>query len=318
MFNGDYLIHLAATMEKNDVEALICVMWGIWNDRNKVLHGGKERDPVTIASFTLSYIEKYRCAKDALCNKLQQPVAHQASFQQAGIANEQLNRQHNTTVNTSALPPPTAPHHPTRSTCHTGLVRSSSTLHQQPAATTRNQQNNLDAAASNTLPRSLDNITWTPPAVHMLKMNVDAAANFSQQTLGIGAVIRNYRGDVLAALSKRVQGCFRSDEMEAKALFHSLNWASQCPFSIDIVETDALRVSSALNSSHKDLSCFNDLIDDIRCLLSSFPRVAINHARRQANKAAHGLAKYALELDEDVSWIREIPYPIFSIIVNDC
>ena len=152
----------------------------------------------------------------------------------------------------------------------------------------------------------------------MLKLNVDAAANFQHNKLGIGAVIRNHRGDVIAALSKRVQGCFKSEEMEAKALFHSLNWAIQQQLQVAIVETDALRVFSALTSTNRDLSCFSDLIDDVRYLLSFFPRVIISHTRRHANKAADGLAKFALELDEDVCWIGEIPNPIFSIIVNEC
>uniref|UniRef100_A0A803PHZ6 Reverse transcriptase domain-containing protein n=1 Tax=Cannabis sativa TaxID=3483 RepID=A0A803PHZ6_CANSA len=275
MFNGDYLIHLATTMEKMDVEEIICVMWSIWNDRNKVLHGGLPRDPISIASFALNYIEKNRSAKGLSCKKLQQEITHRNATSQSRPVHQTSSNQefvqgpHLTAVNSQGMP-----------TLHTMSAPSRS-----PCSVPRQQL--------------LDNISWTPPAMNELKMNVDAAANFKDQTLGIGAVVRNYKGAVIAALSKRVQGCFRSDEMEAKALFHSLNWVKQYPFLIAMVETDALRVSSALNSSHKDLSCFADLIDDVRCLLSSFPRVTIIHARRQANKAAHGLARYALELDED-------------------
>ncbi|XP_060960166.1 uncharacterized protein LOC133031004 [Cannabis sativa] len=136
-------------------------------------------------------------------------------------------------------------------------------------------------------------------------MNVDAAANFKDKILGIGAVVRNHKGEVITVFSRSVQGCFRSDEMEAKVLFHSLNWAAQHHLSIAIVETDALRISSALNTFHRDLSCFNDLIDDVRCLLPSFSEVTVTHARRQVNKTAHGLAKCALKADENVSWIGE-------------
>uniref|UniRef100_A0A803QFF3 Reverse transcriptase domain-containing protein n=1 Tax=Cannabis sativa TaxID=3483 RepID=A0A803QFF3_CANSA len=157
-------------------------------------------------------------------------------------------------------------------------------------------------------------ISWSPPVGNSLKMNVDAAVNITDKKLGIGAVVRNNQGEVIAAFSKPSQGCFRSDEMEAKALFHSLIWATKHQLPLALVETDALRVSSALNSFHRDLSYFSNLIDDVRCLLSSFLGVTVAHVRRQANQAAHGLAKYALELDEDVTWIREIPYPIFSVI----
>ncbi|XP_060969593.1 uncharacterized protein LOC133036849 [Cannabis sativa] len=310
MFNGDYLIHLATTMEKMDVEEIICVMWSIWNDRNKVLHGGLPRDPISIASFALNYIEKNRSAKGLSCKKLQQEITHRNATSQSRPVHQTSSNQefvqgpHLTAVNSQGMPTLHTMSAPSRSPCqqfrenHTELQPQTAS-HQHPAAAAQFPHNNSDAAGSVPRQQLLDNISWTPPAMNELKMNVDAAANFKDQTLGIGAVVRNYKGAVIAALSKRVQGCFRSDEMEAKALFHSLNWVKQYPFLIAMVETDALRVSSALNSSHKDLSCFADLIDDVRCLLSSFPRVTIIHARRQANKAAHGLARYALELDED-------------------
>uniref|UniRef100_A0A803PDD5 RNase H type-1 domain-containing protein n=1 Tax=Cannabis sativa TaxID=3483 RepID=A0A803PDD5_CANSA len=143
-------------------------------------------------------------------------------------------------------------------------------------------------------------ISWTPPTNQGLKLNVDAAVNIDLKILGCGALVRDCCGNVIAAISKSVEGCFRSDEMEAKSLFHSLNWALQLQLPITHIETDALRVSTALNSASTNLSSFNDLISDIRYLLSFFSGVTISHVRRDANHAAHGLAKYALEVDEDV------------------
>ena len=160
-------------------------------------------------------------------------------------------------------------------------------------------------------------ISWQPPTQMKTKMNIDAAADFKHLKIGVGAVIRGHNGEVIAALSKPIQGCFKSDEMEAKALFHSINWVINCGLQLDIIETDALRVSNAVNSSKRDCSNFSDLISDVCSLLSSFSRVNVTHAKRQANMAAHGLAKYALGLDEEVSWMGDIPNPIFSIIVNE-
>lgn len=123
-------------------------------------------------------------------------------------------------------------------------------------------------------------ITWQPPVQMEYKMNVDAAVNVNNLKIGIGAVVRNYKGEVVAALSKPIQGCFKSDEMEAKALFHSLNWAINQGLQLDIIETDALRVSSAVNSSKRDRSSFHDLINDVCYLLSSFSGVIVIHAKR--------------------------------------
>uniref|UniRef100_A0A803PE40 Reverse transcriptase domain-containing protein n=1 Tax=Cannabis sativa TaxID=3483 RepID=A0A803PE40_CANSA len=170
-------------------------------------------------------------------------------------------------------------------------------------------------AQISTLPT--EGIPWKPPDMYGLKLNVDAAVNPTSKVLGVGAIVRNYKGEVMAAMSKLVQGCFRSDEMEAKALFHALNWISQLPLSVTLVETDALRVSNFLNHETWDLSCFSDIIFDVRCLLSSFSRIVISHVKRSANQAAHGLAKHALGLDVDTCWMGEIPYPIFSV-VKDC
>ena len=37
----------------------------------------------------------------------------------------------------------------------------------------------------------------------------------------------------------------------------------------------------------------------------------------EANLATHGLAKFALWLDDELRWWEELPLPIESIIVND-
>uniref|UniRef100_A0A803PY52 RNase H type-1 domain-containing protein n=1 Tax=Cannabis sativa TaxID=3483 RepID=A0A803PY52_CANSA len=136
-------------------------------------------------------------------------------------------------------------------------------------------------------------VSWSPPAGLGLKMNVDATVNQEHKILGVGAIIRDGNGNVVAAFSKPVQGCFRSDELEAKALFHSLNWAKQLQLQITHVETDALRVSSAINSTLRNLSSFDDLIMDVCYLLSFFSGVTVSHVKRNANQAAHGLANNA-------------------------
>uniref|UniRef100_A0A803Q8E0 Reverse transcriptase domain-containing protein n=1 Tax=Cannabis sativa TaxID=3483 RepID=A0A803Q8E0_CANSA len=259
MYNGDYLIYLSSLHSKQDLELIICTMWAIWHERNKVIHGGVSKSSQDIASFASTYLHQYYRAR----------AKNQQQFNNCNV---------HTSSNASAA------------------VNNS--------ATTPLQRPNSDSS-------------WSPPDITGLKINVDAAVNKERKILGVGAIIRGHHGSVVAALSKPVQGCFRSDEMEAKALFHCLNWAMQLQLHITNVETDALRVSSALNSPSPNLSSFNDLIMDVSCLLSFFSGVTISHVKRNANQAAHGLAKYALELDEDVCWMGEIPNPIFSVIVND-
>uniref|UniRef100_A0A803PL57 Reverse transcriptase zinc-binding domain-containing protein n=1 Tax=Cannabis sativa TaxID=3483 RepID=A0A803PL57_CANSA len=134
----------------------------------------------------------------------------------------------------------------------------------KPAAATDqilNNQSSMNSALQQQVP-------WSFPSINVLKLNVDATTNLEQKKLGIGAIIRDHDGMVVAGFSKVVQGSFRSDEMEAKSFFHVLNWVSQLQLSITHIEIAALRVSTALNSPSSDLSCFSDLIFDVRCMLS--------------------------------------------------
>uniref|UniRef100_A0A803QMZ3 Reverse transcriptase domain-containing protein n=1 Tax=Cannabis sativa TaxID=3483 RepID=A0A803QMZ3_CANSA len=252
VYKGDYLIHLSTLHSKQDFELIVCTMWAIWHERNKVIHGGVSKPSRDITVFANQHLDKF----------------HRSS---------RKNQQQYTVCNTSTSP--------------------------------------VDVQA--TIQQHSTTVSWTPPTLSGLKLNVDAALNQEQKILGVGAIIRNENGNVIAALSKPVQGCFRSDELEAKALFHSLNWARQLQLRITHVETDALRVSSAINSPFKNLSSFDDLIMDVCYLLFFFSGVTVSHVKRNANQAAHGLARYALELDEDVCWMGEIPNPIFSVVVND-
>uniref|UniRef100_A0A803Q9W5 RNase H type-1 domain-containing protein n=1 Tax=Cannabis sativa TaxID=3483 RepID=A0A803Q9W5_CANSA len=117
----------------------------------------------------------------------------------------------------------------------------------------------MTAAPTATSSSNSHNVTavrWQPPIGMGLKINIDAVVNSAAKKLGVGAIVRDHGGHVVAALSKSVQGCFRSDEKEAKALFHSLNWVLQHQISITNIETDALRVFQALTSTSTDLSSF--------------------------------------------------------------
>ncbi|KAM6563586.1 hypothetical protein CsatB_023584 [Cannabis sativa] len=236
-------------------------MWVIWTDRNKIIHGNKNKDASALALHATTYMNNYIKATST-----QDPIATLSPHSAVNLLNT--------------------------------------------AATSTN------SAAFKTRPT--EGIPWKPPSLHKLKLNVDVAVNTVDKILGVGAIVRDHDGQVVAALSKPIQGCFRSDEMEAKALFHALNWITQLDLEIDYVETDALRVSSAINHASSDLSAFSDLILDVRCLLSFFPGIVVSHVKRNANQAAHGLAKYALGLDVDTCWRGEIPTPIFSVVVNDC
>ncbi|KAM6557292.1 hypothetical protein CsatB_004311 [Cannabis sativa] len=158
---------------------------------------------------------------------------------------------------------------------------------------------------------------WICPPLDKLKMNVDAACDISRNKIGVGIIIRNSSGQVVAAYSKPLTGRLKPQEMEAKALLMGINWAARCNLSVNLFESDSLILVNSINSNSNAISSFGDLVLDIKNRLSYLSYVCVSHVKRDANQAAHGLAKHALELDDDCMWFEEIPSTIFSVVVND-
>uniref|UniRef100_A0A803P4A1 Reverse transcriptase domain-containing protein n=1 Tax=Cannabis sativa TaxID=3483 RepID=A0A803P4A1_CANSA len=155
---------------------------------------------------------------------------------------------------------------------------------------------------------------WQPPSPNCLKLNMDAAFNATSNKIGFGAIIRDSNGIVRAAMSHPIHGCCRPQEMEAKGLFYSLKWARQCNFRVDLVETDSLILADSLKKSTLNRSSFQDLLFDVKTQLSYLPSVCVNHVRRDANQAAHDLAKQVLVLDNVCTLL--IPFLAYLIDKN--
>ncbi|KAM6545860.1 hypothetical protein CsatB_026596 [Cannabis sativa] len=87
MFNGDYLHHLSAVYSQEDFELFICLMWGIWTDRNKVFHGGQAHKSFSIIAYTTGFHRDFSRAKKftipAAAAATEQSLPHQTSKQSA-------------------------------------------------------------------------------------------------------------------------------------------------------------------------------------------------------------------------------------------
>ncbi|KAM6566407.1 hypothetical protein CsatA_025535 [Cannabis sativa] len=154
---------------------------------------------------------------------------------------------------------------------------------------------------------------WSNPPYGQLKLNVDAAIDESSRTIGIGAILRNSNGDIVACFSKPMFGNFSVLQAECMAIVVAVDWIISSRLEINIVESDCLTVISAFNNSHVHLNDFGSLLEDVAILFFRFPRVSLIHVRRMANTAADGLAVHALRMDEQIVWLEN--YPSFVTFV---
>lgn len=88
---------------------------------------------------------------------------------------------------------------------------------------------------------------WRPPNTGWYKINVDGATFTEISCCGIGVIIRNERGQVMGAMSKKLPLPLGAMEVEAKTAEEEITLARDLGLGKVIVEGDALTVMSALS-----------------------------------------------------------------------
>ncbi|KAL9408519.1 hypothetical protein AB3S75_046982 [Citrus x aurantiifolia] len=110
---------------------------------------------------------------------------------------------------------------------------------------------------------------WEPPLADKYKVNVDATIQVSQSKAGLGVVIQNSKGEVVAAAVQKV--FFKGDvaNMEAEAVIFRIQVAQQINCMPSIIESDCKKVvefSMGKRSSRTEI-CWN--IEEIQAKLQN-------------------------------------------------
>ena len=87
---------------------------------------------------------------------------------------------------------------------------------------------------------------WVPPLHPWYKVNSDAAVFWNLKTIGIGVVICDHEGSVIAALSKHLPLLLGPSEAEAKAMDEAVLFAWDVGIREAIFKTDSSVVSDAI------------------------------------------------------------------------
>ncbi|XP_050277977.1 uncharacterized protein LOC126719473 [Quercus robur] len=122
---------------------------------------------------------------------------------------------------------------------------------------------------------STNRVTWIPPPANSLKINFDGALFRDINKVGLGVVIRNDHGQVLASLSEQIQLPFSSDLVEAMAAARAISFAHELSLSNYILEGDSEVVIKALKSNDDSLSSFGHILasaktlTDVNCITFS-------------------------------------------------
>ena len=106
-------------------------------------------------------------------------------------------------------------------------------------------------------------VCWVPPSLGQYKVNFDGAVFASLRKVGLGVMIHDSNGKVIAALSNPMVGPLNALETEAKAREVGLRFALDIGIRDVVVECDALAVFNAIQGFVAPSSSIPFIVDSI-------------------------------------------------------
>ena len=110
-------------------------------------------------------------------------------------------------------------------------------------------------------------IKWHPLESGLLKLNTDAAIDARNQCVGLGMVIRDHSGSVIASGCQRIVVRFTPQVAEAMAIWRGKTFVKEKGLEPVVNESDDLGVVNMINSDLEVYAYIDLIIADIRHLL---------------------------------------------------
>ena len=106
--------------------------------------------------------------------------------------------------------------------------------------------------------------TWMPLSEGFYKINFDGAIFENFGRAGLGVVVRDVEGMVIAALSQNIQLPSSVDSVEALAARRAIILAQEISLTQVVVEGDSLKVIAAINNPKQSSTQWGHIIEDIK------------------------------------------------------
>ena len=161
------------------------------------------------------------------------------------------------------------------------------------------------------------NQIWIRPDPGIYKINCDAGINVVGRLVGVGIVIHDSEGFVMASSSQKIEATFSPQVVEAVAIYRGLQLAIDIGLTPCKIKSDAEVIVGWINCKNYLCSEIGVVIDDIHLLLEQVRCVSVNFVPRKANQVAHVLAKNGFSFIEDTVWLEEFPPCVSSLVSVD-
>lgn len=118
---------------------------------------------------------------------------------------------------------------------------------------------------------------WSPPPIECFKINLDGATFPDLGKAGLGVVIRDCTGNVVASLSEQAPLPFSPVIVEAMAAARAIRFAQELGVRPYILEGDAEVVINSFKSDEDSLSTFGHIISSAKSTLVTNSCIYFSH-----------------------------------------
>lgn len=154
---------------------------------------------------------------------------------------------------------------------------------------------------------SKGNMKCRPPLGELYKTNYDGAVFSESGEAGIGVVVRDAKGEVIAALAEKITYPGSVEMLEALAARRAVKFIVELGVSLSEFEGDSEVVCRALRTADRGHPSIGQIIKDTLSIVGSLRTYSFTHTRWQGNCVAHALAKRAIVSFLILVWMEHVP-----------
>ena len=158
---------------------------------------------------------------------------------------------------------------------------------------------------------------WSAPAPNSYKINYDGALAVADNKSGIGIVVRDCHGEVIASLIQQLDQAYQPVEVEAMAASKAVEFGSELGLHGAIIEGDSEVVVKALTCKEFILAPYAHLINDVALFSGLYSQLSYSHVKRDDNKVAHSLTRLLLTSPMCTVWMEDVPSCTLSFVQVD-
>ena len=123
----------------------------------------------------------------------------------------------------------------------------------------------------------------------VVKINFNGVVCSKEEKAGVGVVVRDATGLVLASCAKIMHQPYKAAKVESLAAATALSFATNLDFQRVVLEGDSMEVIQALRENDQSLTTTGLLLEDVRMLYQNFEQLLYSHTKSDGNAVAHSM-----------------------------